>query len=356
MGPDKAAMMQPPPWFRVPSMPLQDNPFNKKQNAVMSERFLMVTVDTEEDQWGAYDQKEYSAKNVEHIPEFQDLCDSYGVRPVYLISYPVARDGRACRILGEMHKSGNCEIGAHCHPWNNPPLQEDCTFYNSMLCNLPTELQLMKLTELQDAIERGLKVKPVSFRAGRWGFNSAVAGHLESMGYLVDTSVTPYVSWEEYSGPDFRKMPDQPYRLARYAPSFSRNHESSQARLVEIPVTIGFKQSNYAIASRLHKVFSRNPLNRAKLIGLLYRLRILNRVWLSPELSDSEEMLWLIRSCIKRRYRFLNMMFHSPSLAGEGGHFGVSQEELLRRIEEVFKFCKTIGVRSLLLSECSEWV
>jgi hypothetical protein len=43
-----------------------------------------------------------------------------------------------------------------------------------MLCNLAAELQYRKIRTLHELIGTRFGVRPVSFRAGRWGYGPAV--------------------------------------------------------------------------------------------------------------------------------------------------------------------------------------
>ena len=112
--------------------------------------YLIVTIDTEEDNWGEYYLPEYSLRNIEEIPKLQDLFNEFNVKPTYLITYPVATNERAVFILKRILDEGKCEIGNHCHPWNTPPFEEERNKFNSMLCNLPMELQYKKIKVLHD--------------------------------------------------------------------------------------------------------------------------------------------------------------------------------------------------------------
>jgi hypothetical protein len=115
----------------------------------LREAILIVTIDVEEDNWGIY-RSELTVENVREINRLQVLFDRYGIKPTYLLSYQVALCDRAVNIFAEILGRGKCEIGAHLHPWNRPPLRESLSAKNRMLLNLPYELQAEKLTILSD--------------------------------------------------------------------------------------------------------------------------------------------------------------------------------------------------------------
>ena len=174
---------------------------------------LVVTVDTEEDNWGRYSAMDNPVHNIDKIVSLQKIFDQYAVKPTYLITYPVATNPRSVAILKRILEQGKCEIGTHCHPWNTPPFNADAVIHekDTMLCNLPEKLILEKLTTLHEAIIKNFNYQPVSFRAGRWGFGPSVARVLEKMDYRVDSSVTPFVNWDQYYGPDFSSFRLKPY-------------------------------------------------------------------------------------------------------------------------------------------------
>ena len=66
---------------------------------------LIITIDTEEDNWGDYSRKDFTLKNIERIPALQQLFDDFNVRPTYLINYPVAADKMAISIFKKIFKS-----------------------------------------------------------------------------------------------------------------------------------------------------------------------------------------------------------------------------------------------------------
>src|SRR5208337_1476965 len=120
---------------------------------------LVITIDTEEDNWGVFSPTGHTLKNLDRIPVLQELFDAYNVKPTYLITYPVATDTESITLLREIEKSGRCEIGMHCHPWNTPPFEEIPGDNNSMLCNLPCDLQYKKMSSLTDAIAKNFHIK-----------------------------------------------------------------------------------------------------------------------------------------------------------------------------------------------------
>ncbi|MFO0754199.1 MAG: polysaccharide deacetylase family protein [Thermodesulfovibrionales bacterium] len=311
---------------------------------------LIITIDTEEDTWGCYSPGGHTVRNIERIPGLQDVFDTFTVKPSYLVTYPVARNEKAVAILKEIMERGGCEIGMHCHPWNTPPFEEVSNEVNSMLCNLDDRLQFKKLKCLHSTIQRNFRTAPVSFRSGRWGYSQSVANNLYRLGYKIDTSVTPYTDWTRFFGPSFQTHSPSPFRVPCDGPTAGEG----SGYLTEVPATIGYLQKNFTISNYLFRVLSGKQLRRLRLIGVMDRLNMLNKVWLSPEQSDTGDMIRLALRMKKNGYELINMFFHSPTLKAGLTEFVQNRKEerlFVRRIREFLEFARAEGIESICLSD-----
>ena len=313
---------------------------------------LVITIDTEEDNWNRYSAKDNPVTNIERIPALQSLFDEYGVRPTYLVAYPVAVDPVSIQILSKIQKQDKCEIGMHCHPWNTPPFvhEDPVPKQYTMLCNLEESQVQDKLSQLHCAIQQNFGLTPVSFRAGRFGFGPAVAKTLSKLSYKVDSSVTPFVDWKDNYGPDYTQFDPEAFSFSAQG----LGHRDQKAELLEVPVSIGFLQKDFAACrQRLQSVkapWSRN----LHLSGILDRLRLLNLVWLSPEKTSARDMIKLAQRMQKNHYPFLNLTFHSTSLKRGAGAFVNSVDDekaFLQRLRVFFEHAKGFGWTSLTLAE-----
>ena len=314
---------------------------------------LIVTIDTEEDDWGRFEAQGHTVENVCEIPEVQSMFDKYQIRPTYLINYPVANDSTAISILGEILKNNKCEIGAHCHPWNTPPFSENLNEKNSMLCNLPVDLNYSKIKNLTSLIEDKLMIRPVSFRSGRWGFNQDVANCLIDLGYKVDTSITSYTDWRPFYGPDFSKIGVEPFYYV------NQDLIAENASLLEIPASVGYKSWNFELQNTLFRFSRLNRLKKLRLLGLLDKLGLVKRIVLSPELSTAEEMIQLTNALSRRGAEFINLYFHSPTLrigATKYVRNKVDKDRFLNSLERYFQFTNKSGIQSITLSETVDQV
>lgn len=316
---------------------------------------VFITIDTEEDNWGKFNEASYSVDNILELPRLQSLFNKYDAIPTYLINYPVASQQRSIDILSSFLRAGVCEIGSHCHPWNTPPVTEELNAKNSMMCNLDYALLIKKMRYLHKTIEENFQIKPVSFRAGRWALNEDVAKCISELGYQVDTSMSPCVDWSGSFGPNFRNSSTQPFY---FKPDSLQAHDSS-GELLEVPPTIGFYQSNFKLCNYLDDQIRNSSLSKLRLIGILDKLQLLNFRWLSPELSDGNDMVKLAKSFVKSGHQFLNMSFHSTSLLPGKSPFVSDEAELvlfLKKIEIFLQYAKKNNFEFLPLSKAPAFV
>ncbi len=99
---------------------------------------LLVGIDTEGDnQWDAAARADQRFENIYALPRLHALFAQHGVRPTYVITYPVATDARSAEVLRGLLGGGDCEIGAHHHAWETPPCTADDVAAASVRVNDP---------------------------------------------------------------------------------------------------------------------------------------------------------------------------------------------------------------------------
>ena len=312
---------------------------------------LFVTVDTEADDWDDFRPvSDGPCSNIRQLPRVHDLFVKCGVRPSYLVSHRIATDDEAASTLRDFLDSGTCEIGAHCHPWETPPYTESNSLANTMICNLPIELQRKKIRTLTECIEQSFGVRPVSFRAGRWGYDHNVAKVIRECGYRVDTSITPFVSWKADHGPDFTSVELKPYweNTAEVFP------DKAPVDLIEVPASIGFLQKDFVAAHERHRTIAGSWLKYFRINGILYHLRMLNKVWLSPEVYSAYDMIELVKRLRDENFAYANMVFHSQTLTPGLTPFAKTKEESIRfykRLESFLEFIAAEGISGSTLKD-----
>ena len=312
---------------------------------------LIITIDTEEDAWGCYQPTGHTVENIKYIPILQHLFDEFDAKPTYLITYPVASDDTAIDIFGKILAEEKCEVGTHLHPWNTPPFDEETGPKNSMLCNLPQELQYKKIRSLHEKIREKLAIEPVSFRAGRWGYGQGTAKALHALGYKIDTSILPYTDWSQNFGPDSTFLSPKAFQFA----CNDIFRESSTPDLFEIPASAGYMKGRFSIANWIWWGATRSVLRHFKAVPILQKLRMFNPpVWLSPETADANQMIQLARNLTKNGYQYLNLFFHSPSLKCGLSPFVRSlsdEKRFLDSIRQFLSYAKNEGIPSIRLSD-----
>ena len=269
---------------------------------------LVVTVDTEEEwDWsGPFPTAPFSTRNVQRLSKFQALCDRIGLKPTYMVDYAVACDPNTAQLLAPAIESGRCEIGAHLHPWCNPPFEEAICEENSHIVNLPRALVARKLRNLTRILEERFGTRPRTFRAGRWGMTGELLMLLRDHGYETDSSVLPYYTSTSFS---YINAPIRPYW-----PEFGDLlAEGTQREIIEFPATSAFNRANFPLAYRVHDLVSRPALRALRPTAILWHTRLLRRLHLSPELCSASQMWHCARPVLAAGGTFLNLFLHSSS-------------------------------------------
>jgi len=265
---------------------------------------LHVVVDTEEEfDWSApFSRENVSVTAIQDIPRLQNVLAAYGVRPTYVVDYPVASTTSSAGLLGELAASDACEIGAHLHPWVSPPYTETVSTKNSYACNLGFDLELDKILRLKEAIQDRMGVVPRVYKAGRYGFGPTTVEALEALDFAVDTSVNPRMDFSADGGPSFEEY--------RPEPSFF----GKRRRLLELPCTTDYIGAARRIGAPLHRAASSPWLSRLHAVGVLARSGALNKIMLSPEGNTLAEMQALTERLLQDGVRTFALTLHSPSL------------------------------------------
>jgi hypothetical protein len=266
---------------------------------------LCVVVDTEEEfDWSApFSRDAVAVTAIAEVPRLQAVLARYGVMPTYVVDYPVATTASSAKRLGALAAAGACHIGAHLHPWVNPPYVEELGAATSYACNLGPSLEREKIARLKEAISARIGVTPRSYKAGRYGFGPTTAEIVESLGFDIDLSVNPHMDFSGDGGPTFEAFEPKPLVFGR-----------SRA-LLELPCTTGFVGAARRIGSRLHRAASAQWLEPFRAVGLLARSGALNKIMLSPEGNTFDEMRALTETLYQADgVRTFALTLHSPSL------------------------------------------
>lgn len=296
---------------------------------------LLVGIDTEGDnQWDAAARANQRFENIYALPTLHALFARHGVRPTYVITYPVANDARSVEVLRTLKAAGDCEIGAHHHAWETPPCSADDVRLHPYAANLPLAQFERQLAALTEAIATAVGEAPVSYRSGRFGFSAAHVSALERQGYQVESSVAPLFYERHKNGPDFVEAPLTPYYLA-----YDSATRSGTSGLLEIPVSAAL---NRRLPRRLQYVYARAPRPYTTK-RILRKLGIARVRWLRPSYSSFEDMASLARDLARAREPVLNLLFHSSEAIVGGSPYNRTNEELASfcgRLERFFALAR----------------
>ena len=301
---------------------------------------LVVVVDTEaEFDWDARGpRRAVGVNSVKCQNRAQEIFERYHVRPTFVLDYPVSSTPEAYELMRDLYQSGVCEIGAHLQPWDNPPLVEPMTDENSYPGNLPFELEREKLIQLTRSIETNVGVRPRIYKAGRYGVGQATARILAELGYEIDLSVVPGTDLSCKLGPNFLHCRASPYWFGE------------EPALLEIPLSIGYTGLLANTGSIAYTLTMNERLKSLHVPGILARLRLVERITLTPEGISFEELRRLTRALLRKGHRVFNFTYHSPSLAPGNTPYVRTQGDLrifLKRIDSYMHFfTEEIGGRA----------
>ena len=181
----------------------------------MSRAYLCVSIDTVSDQangWKPRHPRSFEGITDGVVERIHPLFEQFVAKPTYLLAPEVVSDPACVATFRAL--APTCELGTH------------LPHFSSDRASAAPEVERAELTSLTDAFIRAFEHQPQSFRASQARIGSTSIEILESLGYLVDASVTPHVG-------AFHDAPSQPYRPDALAPG-----QRGDATLLEVPITI----------------------------------------------------------------------------------------------------------------------
>lgn len=307
-------------------------------NSMKKRRYFIITVDTEGDNlWDYKEGEEVQTKNALFIPRFQELCEKYGFKPVYLTNYEMILSSDFVQYIKPKVEAGLCEVGIHIHAWNNPPYYELNGPYNGnpYLIEYPYEVMREKFKVTYDLICDRIGDPPVSHRAGRWAMNDDYFRLLKDCNVKVDCSYTPLVSWSHCPGKIISAGPD--YTKASVYPSVING-------VLEVPMTYR-KKRFLSNGSLKHKI-------KMLIKGDLLALR--------PAIEPLENMKKLCANIsMDPKVDYVELMIHSSELMPGGSPYFKDEhsiESLYNSLFELFEFAKKQSFEGITLGEYAEYI
>lgn len=290
----------------------------------METKYFLITIDTESDnQWELSHTR--STENAKFIPRFQELCESYGLKPTYLVDCSMAQDTFLIEYLKRCYRNGTCEIGMHLHAWDTPPSHEydGCTYARPYLIEYPSDVMRSKIAYLHELLTQNFACEIVSHRAGRWVTNPLYFDLLSEFGYKIDCSVTPGVSWKKSAGAvgggcDYTRCED------------AVSWVGSDKKILEVPATI----------KKLHVVHA--PRQKADVLKEPVKFLLGRNCWLRPALSSNETMLRILRN---RKQNYAEFMMHSSEMMPGGSPYFKDSEDIEALYQNLDRFFAAIAGR-----------
>jgi hypothetical protein len=190
---------------------------------------LVISVDVEEEGlfFGNYPRTP-GVSNVAELERLAFIPRELGLPLTLLVSYRMAEDPAACRVLARWRDQFGAEIGLHLHPWSTPPFTALPEPEPVSSERLPLALLRDKFAHLTGAVRTNLDVAPRSFRMGRFDAGPQVWGLLPEFGIDVDSSVAPLTCKNPY--PRAFLAPADPFPLWPMGPG--------AAKVLEVPITL----------------------------------------------------------------------------------------------------------------------
>lgn len=289
---------------------------------------LLPVIHTEEEfPWD----KPFSRENrsTSHTPAIIDahrIFKASGLKPVYMVTDPIARDEKAVEMLSRWLSDGDASVGTHLHPWLVEPFDDEVNNRNSYPGNLPPDLEAEKLAVLTKTVGDAFGVKPIAYLAGRYGLGPDTARTLADLGYKIDFSPSPTYDFSNQEGPDF----------SRWLSNASFNTASPD--ILHIPHACGYAGA-FATAARPNAIARFLKQSGGLSARLLSALKLLQHGRISPEGMPLTFMKKLTLQLIDAGVSTITLSFHSPSLVP--GHTSYVQTEAARLdfIDTLDQFC-----------------
>jgi hypothetical protein len=243
----------------------------------------------------------YSTDCMRRITDLREIVAAYGLRPTYLLTYPVLEDSDIVRLIRAQYERGECDMGLQLHHWVTPPFDEPDNRI-SYLGSVDPAVEERKLVTLIQSFRKAFGFEPLVFRAGRYGLSHASTGLLEKHGFLVDTSLAPRTDFRPQGGPDFSLYECDPFWFGQ------------QRALLEMPLCRSLVGWGGELAPLLYRAAATPALARWRIAAVLSRLRCAERITLSPEGNNFNAMCRFLRHRRDNGQSVFSVSFHSSSL------------------------------------------
>ncbi|MEW6659012.1 MAG: hypothetical protein AB1424_10155 [Thermodesulfobacteriota bacterium] len=306
---------------------------------------LAISIDVEEEGLfsGKYPRTPPGVSNVANLARLEFIPREFGFPLTLLVTYQMARDPAARKVLEYWRDHYGTEIGAHLHPWNTPPFPDLAGPEPVRSEKIPRQALKEKLVNLVGAIQENLGVTPRSFRMGRFDWGPRLLSLLPEMGFQVDSSMVPLT--QKVGGPDYFLAPNDPFRLP--VPG-AAGGTLLEVPLTMVPVIAGAPRLIYRVTGALPGDWG---------IRLRSRFPYLLAAGIHPVWFPLPSMRLAARLHRRRGGRVLNLFLHSSELAAGGTPQFPNEAAVARLVAKIRAFLawlKATGpVEGITLAELS---
>lgn len=294
---------------------------------------FFLTVDTEGDHmWDK--PNPIVATNVGKLYRFQELCNSFNIKPIYLTNYEAAINKDFQDFVNQY--KNQLEIGLHLHAWNSPPLYDltgNDFFFQPYLHEYPDAVVKNKIDYLVSLLKDTFQTEIISHRGGRYSISELMLENLYENGIRVDCSVVPGFNWTE--------TVDGNTRGIDFRTSSKKIHEIYPG-IIEIPVT------TYCPNDHLPFLSDTNLIKR-----VLKKLTQQQKLTLRSKKDNLNDLKFLTDHCIKNELH-MDYIIHSSELVAGTSHLlkNEAEEDLFfSNLTLFFEYLKKRGVESLTFKE-----
>lgn len=195
-----------------------------------------------------------------------------------------------------------------------------------------------------NGVQRGVKeilqplfekysIKPISFRAGRYGISKNTGSILHDLGYRIDSSITPLTRWnyeKEKNSLNFRLIEREPYFV-----DLEKGLKcKGSSNLLEVPISI-FKNKTFKsyLKYLLKKEYS--------------------KTWIRPYVSPLNRIIECIKGDINNDIPIV-IMFHNMEVVPGMSPYVQSEEQSLDYIltlDKIFSYCTKLKMSPVTLNE-----
>jgi len=290
--------------------------------------FLCVTLDTECDKNTKWETRfPLNFRSVlEGIPQkATPLFCKYNITPTYFLSPEVIRNSDCIRFLSQITR---CELGAHLHgEFIEPMGQPDAPITQSVQAQLSFDVEQNKLRNLTTLFIDKFGYAPKCFRAGRFGLSRNSLEILGDLGYLVDSSITPFYTHYFTNGiiNNYWGAPIEPY-----FPSINNFCKKGSSKVLEVPITVINSTFLHWPRWFLRQLNNRSFIHKRLLPRMGFKVE--RTKWLRPKYSTAAEMITIAEQVIRKPFgnkpHILNMMCHTNDYIPGGSPQASSVEDV----------------------------